>query len=127
MGKVVHGWQQRSETARRVVDETIRALPDDVRLHAENLALELETVPSEAIRQEGFPRDLLGLFSGRSLRDPQDNALREPSITLFLDNLWAFAGHDWDAFEEEVGTTFLHELGHYLGLDEDDLAERELE
>ena len=31
-----------------------------------------------------------------------------------------------ESFEEEVGITFMHELGHYLGLDEDDLDERGL-
>ena len=30
-------------------------------------------------------------------------------------------------FRDEVHTTYLHELGHYLGLDEDDLTERGLE
>jgi predicted Zn-dependent protease with MMP-like domain len=30
-------------------------------------------------------------------------------------------------FRDEVRTTFLHELGHYLGLDEDELAVRGLE
>lgn len=127
MAMADNGWQRRAETARRTVDETVCALPEDVRRHAEALALELETVPPKALRREGFPRDLLGLFSGRSLRDPQDNALREPTVTLFLDNLWSFAEHDWDLYEEEVRTTYLHELGHYLGLDEADLAERELE
>jgi len=32
-----------------------------------------------------------------------------------------------DAYREEVRITFLHELGHYLGLDEGDLSERGLE
>ena len=42
-----------------------------------------------------------------------------PRIRLFLDNLWDFSGEDMAAFREEVKTTLLHELGHYLGLDED--------
>jgi predicted Zn-dependent protease with MMP-like domain len=32
-----------------------------------------------------------------------------------------------DLFREEVATTLLHELGHYLGLDEGDLTDRGLE
>jgi predicted Zn-dependent protease with MMP-like domain len=30
-------------------------------------------------------------------------------------------------FRNEIRITYLHELGHYLGLDEDDLFERGLE
>jgi predicted Zn-dependent protease with MMP-like domain len=50
-----------------------------------------------------------------------------PQIILFLDNLWDFADRDEGVFRQEVRTTLLHELGHYLGLDEDDLTERGLD
>jgi len=50
-----------------------------------------------------------------------------PQIILFLENLWDFAEGDEEMFREEVATTLLHELGHYLGLDEDDLTDRGLE
>jgi predicted Zn-dependent protease with MMP-like domain len=120
-------WQQCVDVAQRIVDETLRDLPADVRQHADELALVLDDVPSKAMRREGFAPDLLGLFSGRSLRDPLENDISEPTVTLFLDNLWEFADHDWQTFEDEVRTTYLHELGHYLGLDEAGLAERDLD
>jgi predicted Zn-dependent protease with MMP-like domain len=41
-----------------------------------------------------------------------------PRIRLFLDNLWDYAEHDRETYREEVRITLLHELGHYLGLDE---------
>ena len=47
-------------------------------------------------------------------------------ILLFLENLWDFAGEDEEIFRQEVRTTYLHELGHYLGLEEIDLEERGL-
>ena len=50
-----------------------------------------------------------------------------PQIILFLENLWDFAEGDESVFREEVATTLLHELGHYLGLDEDELTDRGLE
>ena len=37
-----------------------------------------------------------------------------------------FAEDDPDTFREEVRITFLHELGHLLGLDEEDLDVRGL-
>ncbi len=50
-----------------------------------------------------------------------------PQIILFLENLWDLAEADQEIFRDEVHTTYLHELGHYLGLDEDDLFDRGLE
>ena len=50
-----------------------------------------------------------------------------PQIILFLGNIWELAEGDEESFCDEVRTTLLHELGHYLGLDEDDLTERGLE
>ncbi len=34
---------------------------------------------------------------------------------------------DEQVYRAEVRTTYLHELGHYLGLDEDELTQRGLE
>ena len=62
---------------------------------------------------------------GRSLRTRGSSL--PPQIILFLENLWDFAEGDEEIFRDEVHTTFLHELGHYLGLDEDELTERGLE
>jgi predicted Zn-dependent protease with MMP-like domain len=46
-----------------------------------------------------------------------------PRIRLFLDNLWDDCNGDLPTYRDEVRITFLHELGHYLGLDEDQVAE----
>jgi hypothetical protein len=48
-------------------------------------------------------------------------------MILFLENLWDLGEADEKVFCEEVRTTFLHELGHFFGLNEDDLTERGLE
>jgi len=44
-----------------------------------------------------------------------------------LRNIWECAEEEEHDYRDEVGTTFLHELGHYLGWDEDEVAERGLE
>ena len=51
---------------------------------------------------------------------------RQAAITRFLDNLWEFSERDRDTYREEVRLTLLHELGHFLGLDEDQVAARGL-
>ena len=50
-----------------------------------------------------------------------------PQIILFLENIWELAEEDEAVYREEIRTTLLHELGHYLGLDEIDLEERGLD
>ena len=46
---------------------------------------------------------------------------------LYLNNLWDFAEGDEAVFKAEVRLTYLHELGHYLGWDEDEVAARGLD
>ncbi|MFA6173987.1 MAG: metallopeptidase family protein [Kiritimatiellales bacterium] len=75
---------------------------------------------------DGQEEDLLGLFTGPELADEGYEPL-PAQIILFLENLWDEAEENESAFRNEIRITYLHELGHYLGLDEDDLFERGLE
>ena len=85
-----------------------------------------ERRPNADLQADGIEPDTLGLFTGPEFADEGDVPL-PPQIILFLENLWDFAAEDEVVFQEEVRTTFLHELGHYLGLDEGELTERGLE
>jgi predicted Zn-dependent protease with MMP-like domain len=75
---------------------------------------------------DGQEDDLLGLFIGPELADAGYETL-PAQIILFLENIWDEAEENEAAFRNEVRITYLHELGHYLGLDEDDLFDRGLE
>lgn len=112
--------------AQRVVEQTLAALPEPVRRQAVLLPVSYDARPQHSALDEGNDSDLLGLFVGAPISDPDECAL-PPQIILFIENLWAFAGEDEEIFREEVQTTYLHELGHYLGLDEIDMEERGLE
>ena len=48
-------------------------------------------------------------------------------IILYLENILEECEEAGTGFSEEVRRTYLHELGHYLGLDEDALAARDLD
>jgi predicted Zn-dependent protease with MMP-like domain len=75
---------------------------------------------------DGIKADSLGLFTGAEFAE-EGHVPLPPQIILFLENLWDYSEGDEEIFCDEVHTTFLHELGHYLGLDEDELTERGLE
>lgn len=110
------------------VRNVVRRLPLHLRDHAARLPVSYESLPNASILQDGFEPDLLGLFVGKSFEDEECGCADLPAqIILFLDNLWEFADEDEALFRDEVRTTYLHELGHYLGLDELDLEDRGLE
>lgn len=121
-------WKRQLDLAQEEVRGTLRRLPRPLRPHAEALPVVYEPRPNEAILADGWEPDLLGLFVGKAYGEEESGYADVPSqILLFLDNLWDFAEGDEAIYREEVATTYLHELGHYLGLDELDLEERGLD
>jgi predicted Zn-dependent protease with MMP-like domain len=109
--------------ARDEVEAITAALPAPLTERVRLVPVIFEARPDPDDNQE---EDLLGLFTGPELACEGDDPL-PPQIILFLENLWDEAGCEERAFLDEVRITYLHELGHYLGLDEDDLFERGLE
>lgn len=118
------------ETLSRWADEELKSLvkvlPEDVRDAAARVPVSLETKPGTGAFDHELEGDELGLFEGASAMEEAD-AADMPRIRLFLTNLWDWVEADEQDFRDEVGTTFLHELGHYLGWDEDEVAERGLD
>jgi predicted Zn-dependent protease with MMP-like domain len=110
------------------VKKTRSRLPLELRTASEPVVTLYQDVPDQLVLDQGFEPDLLGLFEGASRleADPRSSD-PPPRIILYLQNLWDLAGGDPQIFTEEVRTTYLHELGHFLGFDEDDLTLRNLD
>ena len=71
---------------------------------------------------------ILGLFNGPPHGQEADQSSPTlPQIVLYLENLWDFAEQELRTFREETRVTYLHELGHYFGWDEDELTARGLD
>ena len=119
------------EQLERRVGEVVRwvvaELPPDLRTLAERVPVFCEWEMAEHWLEEGVADDSMGLFSGPALNEPTDpDCLESPSITFFLAELWDYCGEDLPTFDEEVRITYIHEFGHYLGLDESELEARGL-
>lgn len=117
-----------TQLAADTVGAAQRQLPAEIRALARGVAVHYEAKPAPDVIAEGFEPDILGLFVG----NPHGSELAHdtpapPQILLYLESLWDFAEEDPEAFREEVRLTYLHELGHYLGWDEEDLAARGLD
>ena len=116
------------DIADEVVAEVCASLPPALGERLKSLTVTLDPYPTpDEELQEGDDEALLGLFVGASFGEELGCAdLMPPVIRLFVENLRDEAEDDLDRFRQEVRITLLHELGHYLGLDEEDLEERGL-
>ena len=103
-------WEQ---LAQRQIVEIQGELPESLRARATE-------VPVFFSRARG---NWLGVFQGYSLMaGPPAQPDEMPRITLFIDTLAEAANYRRTVFLREVRKTYLHELGHYFGWDEGQIA-----
>lgn len=121
-------WDKLKQLALDEVAATLAELPAPLRDHARQVPVTFEPKPNADFVAERIEADSLGLFTGPAFNEEVHSASPvPPQIILYLENLWDYAAGDEEIYLEEVHTTYLHELGHYLGLDEKDLFDRGLE
>ena len=114
--------------AQPVVAAAQRRLPREVRTAAGEVAVCFEPHPNAALVAEGCEPDVLGLLIGHEyLGELADAQPLPPQIMLFLENIWDYAEGDEAVYRDEIRLTYLHELGHSLGWDEDEVARRGLD
>ena len=101
----------------RVARETIDALPDEFAERLRSVPVLLEPRPSRQLVETGFDPRAYGLFEGPE--HGRDDIPAPTRIVLYTSNL--LANFNGDELEEQVETTVIHEVGHYFGLDEDDM------
>lgn len=119
-------WRHLTRLAAVEMEALIRALPAPLQDAARDVPIVFERRPDADLVASGIDPDVMGLFEGPSLQEDESGGL-PPRIILFLANILEEAEGDEEVFREEVRTTLLHELGHYLGLDESGLFDRELD
>ena len=90
-----------------VVRRALDSLPAEIAGFMENVAVVVEDENPE-------DPDLLGLFSEEPYMPAQITIYRLPLEESFPDPV---------ALEEEIRITVLHEIGHYFGMDEDQIAQ----
>jgi len=106
------------ERFEQLVSEVLDSLPEPFRSRLANLAIMVEDSPPREPYRGGL---LLGLFSGvpRTLKSvfsagPPDH------IFLYQKNIEAVCRTEAQIVEQ-IRDTLLHEIGHYFGLNEDEL------
>jgi predicted Zn-dependent protease with MMP-like domain len=114
------------------MESILAEMPEAVREHLDNVVIAIEDVPDlERLAKADPPQSpgILGYFDPGAPTAAHDEPRlhRTPDhVTLFRKNL-EITARDEEDLREQVRITLLHEIGHYLGLDEDDLFERGLD
>jgi len=109
------------------VKEAVDSLPEEMRNELENVAILIEDEPPEGWEEEmGEGGDLLGLYQGVSKKDRgfwYGNVLPD-TIIIYRRPLERMSANLED-LRENVRQTVVHEVGHYFGLDEEQLRNLE--
>lgn len=111
----------------REVRKAVRKLPRQFRQALDRVPVIVQDLPDESLAQgpdhDEVGPDILGLFDGVPLPETGDldlNHVRPNTIYLFQRNLER-AAVDHDDLVEQIRITLWHELGHYLGFEEEDM------
>ena len=113
------------EEFEEILGRAVAELPPEVMSAMDNVVVIAEDYPDAWIL-EAPPYDprLFGLFVGPIFSEVRSNQAGEPSrIYVFQRNLERQFRHP-DDLADEIRVTLIHEVGHYLGLEEGELAER---
>jgi predicted Zn-dependent protease with MMP-like domain len=110
----------------KVVEEALDSLPREFRTRIRNVAVLVEHLPSDQPSpQSGQKRRLLlGLFHGvpTTKKSVFDQPTGPDYIVLYQGNIEAVCSSDAEV-REQVRLTVIHELGHYFGMDENQLRD----
>jgi predicted Zn-dependent protease with MMP-like domain len=110
----------------KVVEETLDSLPREFRSRIRNVAVLVEDVPAnQPLPEPGQQRRLLlGLFHGlpRTKKSTFDLPTGPDHIVLYKKNIEAVCSSEAE-IRKQIRLTVIHELGHYFGMDEEQLKD----
>ena len=110
-----------------VVEETLDSLPQEFRSRIRNVAVLVEGMPPNqpSPPQPGQQRRLLlGLFHGVPMtkKSTFDLTTGPDYVVLYQKNIEAVCSSEAE-IREQIRLTVIHELGHYFGMDEEQLKD----
>ncbi len=109
-----------------VVEEALDSLPQEFRSRIQNVAVLVEDMPQNqpSSRSGQQRRLLLGLFHGvpTTKKSTFDLPTGPDHIVLYQKNIEAICSSEAEV-REQIRLTVIHELGHYFGMDENQLKD----
>ncbi|HEX7287968.1 MAG TPA: metallopeptidase family protein [Candidatus Angelobacter sp.] len=108
----------------QIVAKVLDSLPQEFRSRIRNVSVLVEDKPpDQPSPRSGKPKQLLlGLFHGvpRTRKSVFDLATGPDYVVLYQKNIEAVCSSEAE-IHEQIRLTVIHELGHYFGMDEDQL------
>ena len=113
----------------QLVDEALENLPQDFKKRLENITVIVEDRPTpDVLRRMGIPPGhvIFGLYHGvpYTRRGPFYGNIPPDVIVIYQEPIVRFSATD-EEIKKRVQEVVLHEVGHYFGLDENDLRKIE--
>ena len=109
-----------------VVEEVLDSLPQEFRSRIRNVAVLVEDMPPNqpSPKSGQKKRLLLGLFHGvpTTRKSVFDLPTGPDHIVLYQKNIEAVCSSEAEV-RKQIRLTVIHELGHYFGMDEDQLKD----
>jgi predicted Zn-dependent protease with MMP-like domain len=116
---------EREEFA-KVVEEVLDSLPKEFSKRIRNVAVLVEdSPPGQSSTPSGQPgRLLLGIFHGvpTTKKSVFDLPTGPDHVVLYQKNIEAVCSSEAE-LREQIRRTVIHELGHYFGMDEEQLKD----
>src|ERR1700739_2212471 len=110
----------------KVVEEALDSLPQEFRSRIKNVAILVEAFPpNQSPLQPGQQRRLpLGIFHGvpTTKKSIFDLPTGPDHIVLYQKNIEAVCSSEAE-IRKQIRLTVIHELGHYFGIDEEQLKD----
>jgi predicted Zn-dependent protease with MMP-like domain len=109
----------------KVVEEELDSLPEEFRERIQNVAVLVEDLPPHQPSTSSGERTLLlGLFHGvpRTRKSFFDLTPGPDHIVLYKRNIEAVCSTEAE-LRQQIRLTLMHELGHYFGMDENQLKD----
>ncbi|HOD36722.1 MAG TPA: metallopeptidase family protein [Syntrophales bacterium] len=111
----------------KAVQRAIKRIPREIRRHLDNILISVRQNPSpDLLEAMGLPPDepLLGIYQGASLleRSTFNPPLYPDTIFIFQRPLEEMC-ETIEELEEQIEITVVHEVAHFLGIDEERLIE----
>lgn len=106
------------------VQKALDGLPEEFRVHLDNVLIEVRDAPDAAfLAEHEVPDDILGFYVGSPLSERGEHVPQLPDrIFIFRRNLCDMCASRGELIDE-IRITLLHEIGHHFGMDEDRLEE----
>lgn len=108
---------------RAILDKVLDSLPDVIRAAVLQVPVLVEAKPSRAIAERApqITPEVLGLFVGTTVGEKVYAPSGYPNVVLLFQRNLERAGRSRSEVAKEIKITLLHEYGHYLGFDEEEL------